>query len=201
MKCYAKNYWSVVGFVFSCSLFIFACRCDTVDSGALDKEITKKIAKFTRSGYGFTRRRYDHISPVYFEILEYGTNAVPCLLVALESKARLYREKQLDFVCMLAQIGDCRAYPALCDLYKKQITDVRRFRYGVSLGACLPKELIEDYVELLMKNPGSGLRVLRHSADLDFGENKSQWIKYLKDNKNFEKWKKTCQERSRPMVG
>lgn len=149
MKCIEFNrnkYLALKVFLVLLGLIVSSgCDGETGVSSELNKEIAQKISEFTSGGSIFFKRGADTIDPLYFKVLSYGTKAIPCLLEALENKSIPHREKQFDFVCMLAQIGDSRAYPKLRILYFEQITEVRKWRYGISLGACLSAEKIEDY--------------------------------------------------------
>ena len=151
----------------------------------------------------------DCLSPFYFKIAGKEVEAVQPLLEALDNQDSLYVEHRLDFIYLLGMIGDAKAYSALRAIFFKNKDDENkwhqetdRWRLAISLGACLGEESIDDFVDLVVQDTtGGALRALREMSGQDFGQNKEQWVEYLKTTGHLEVFRATCRQRSVPILG
>jgi hypothetical protein len=163
------------------------------------KDITRLIEEYVKAK---KPSEVDRIDPRYYEILGRGKNAVPAILKALERKEPEYKESRTELVCLLGQIGDLRAYDALRRLFLEQTLELKKWRYGVSLGACLTMGATEDFVTLLLGDEtGAGRRVLKENSGKDLSNDAAAWLAYLKQKKNLNEFRKKCRERSAPILG
>jgi len=153
--------------------------------------------------------KYDCLSPFYFKIAGKGAEAVQPLLEALDNPGSLYIEHRLSFIYLLGMIGDVKAYSVLRAIFLNSKEDedkwhpeANKWRLAISLGACLGEESIDDFVDLVIQDmTGGALRALRETSGRDFGQNKEQWVKYLKMTGQLEVFRAACRQRSVPILG
>jgi HEAT repeat protein len=149
--------------------------------------------------------KYDCQSPFFNKIAEQGIASVQPLLNALNDRDLLYAQHRLDFIYLLGEIGDARAYTALRDILlgnQRDEDQSGKWRVAISLGACLDEENIDDYVALAVQDQTGGvLKALREMSGQDFGQNIEQWVEYLKRDGNLDLFRAQCRGRSKPILG
>lgn len=144
----------------------------------------------------------DRISPLYGKIVACGSNAVPTLIQALGNASPEYQEKRIDFIFILGQIGDSRAYdPLLAEFVKEKRLTARR-RIAISLGASLSPKLATRFPEDILSNaPQDGPAILKELAEADLGSDSVKWREFLSNPNNLKAVIERCRTRSKPILG
>ncbi len=145
----------------------------------------------------------DSISPYYGQIVQMGAEAVEPILAALKNDDPAYVEERLSFIYILGQIGDPRAYAALREAFLQgDGREGSKWRGMISLGSCLTKDRIDDYIALAIADAtGGGMRALQEMSGQDLGADAQKWAAYLKSPESFELFRKNCRQRSAPILG
>ncbi|MBF0121946.1 MAG: hypothetical protein HQL21_00890 [Candidatus Omnitrophica bacterium] len=151
----------------------------------------------------------DCMSSYYLKIADLGAIAVEPLLEALDDEDPGYVAHRLDFVYLLSMIGDPRGYSVLRLYFLENKEDEnegyqegRKWRFAISLGACLAVEKIDDYMSLVFSDTtGGALKALKEISGQDFGQDQGQWTEYLKATGQLEAFREKCREHSKPILG